>query len=58
MVKNINELPRRINEAFAIATSGRPGPVLVDLPKDITASTLDANVSDEPIIPTVARQVS
>jgi len=40
MVKNIAELPRRINEAFEIATSGRPGPVLVDLPKDVTASTL------------------
>ncbi|KAJ7243719.1 DHS-like NAD/FAD-binding domain-containing protein [Mycena rebaudengoi] len=34
------ELPRRINEAFKIATSGRPGPVLVDLPKDVTTSTL------------------
>ncbi|KAI8924557.1 thiamine diphosphate-binding protein [Entophlyctis helioformis] len=40
MVKDISELPRRINEAFEIATSGRPGPVLVDLPKDVTAGTL------------------
>lgn len=40
MVKNITELPRRINEAFKIATSGRPGPVLVDLPKDVTAGIL------------------
>ncbi|KAF7297630.1 Acetolactate synthase [Mycena kentingensis (nom. inval.)] len=40
MVKDIAELPRRINEAFKIATSGRPGPVLVDLPKDVTASVL------------------
>ena len=40
MVKDIAELPRRINEAFKIATSGRPGPVLVDLPKDVTAGIL------------------
>lgn len=40
MVKDVAELPRRINEAFKIASSGRPGPVLVDLPKDITAGIL------------------
>ncbi|KAL1589320.1 hypothetical protein WHR41_02136 [Cladosporium halotolerans] len=41
MVKNIAELPRRINEAFEIANSGRPGPVLVDLPKDVTGAILN-----------------
>ncbi|KAF8989709.1 acetolactate synthase [Cyathus striatus] len=40
MVQDVAELPRRINEAFKIATSGRPGPVLVDLPKDVTANIL------------------
>jgi acetolactate synthase-1/2/3 large subunit len=40
MVKDVADLPRRIDEAFTIATSGRPGPVLVDLPKDVTASIL------------------
>ncbi|OMJ24384.1 Acetolactate synthase, mitochondrial [Smittium culicis] len=40
MVKDIAELPRRIDEAFKIATSGRPGPVLVDLPKNVTGGIL------------------
>ena len=35
MVKRVEDMPRRIKEAFEIATSGRPGPVLVDLPKDV-----------------------
>ncbi|PAF43024.1 acetolactate synthase large subunit [Helicobacter sp. 11S03491-1] len=38
LVKNIQELPRILKEAFYIAKSGRPGPVLVDLPKDISAT--------------------
>ncbi|KAI1383324.1 acetolactate synthase [Hypoxylon trugodes] len=51
MVKNTAELPRRINEAFDIATSGRPGPVLVDLPKDVTASVLRKAIPTESAIP-------
>ena len=35
LVKDIRELPRILKEAFHLASSGRPGPVLVDLPKDI-----------------------
>ncbi len=35
LVKDIRDLPRIMKEAFYIARSGRPGPVLVDLPKDI-----------------------
>ena len=52
MVKNIAELPRRINEAFEIATSGRPGPVLVDLPKDVTAGTLTRPIPVTSTLPT------
>src|SRR3954451_3017075 len=48
LVKDIRELPRVINEAFTIATSGRPGPVLVDLPKDVTAGILQEEVDDTP----------
>lgn len=51
MVKNVAELPRRINEAFEIATSGRPGPVLVDLPKDVTASTLTRPIPTTSTLP-------
>src|SRR5271166_4243545 len=35
MVKNVKELPQIVHEAFYIAASGRPGPVLVDIPKDV-----------------------
>src|SRR5579884_2897911 len=35
LVKNIAELPQVIHEAFYLASSGRPGPVLVDIPKDV-----------------------
>ncbi|KAI9312860.1 large subunit of biosynthetic type acetolactate synthase [Dichotomocladium elegans] len=51
MVKDVAELPRRINEAFTIATSGRPGPVLVDLPKDVTAGILRRPIPSSPSIP-------
>ncbi len=41
LVKNINDLARTIKEAFHIAVTGRPGPVLVDIPKDITMEKAD-----------------
>lgn len=37
-VRNISDLPRVVKEAFHIATTGRPGPVLIDIPKDISAN--------------------
>lgn len=38
-VRSIDELPRILKEAFHIATTGRPGPVLIDLPKDVSMAT-------------------
>ncbi|MBF0463558.1 MAG: biosynthetic-type acetolactate synthase large subunit [Nitrospirae bacterium] len=39
LVKDINDLAYTIKEAFHIASSGRPGPVVIDLPKDVSAAT-------------------
>ena len=58
MVKNVAELPRRINEAFEIATSGRPGPVLVDLPKDVTAGILRKAIPTETALPSLPSAAS
>ncbi len=41
LVKNVRDLPRIIKEAFYLARSGRPGPVLVDLPKDVLVGKTD-----------------
>lgn len=41
LVKDVADLPRILKEAFHIASTGRPGPVLVDLPVDVATATLD-----------------
>jgi acetolactate synthase-1/2/3 large subunit len=41
LVKDVNDLPRIMHEAFHIARSGRPGPVLVDVPVDISRAVFD-----------------
>jgi acetolactate synthase-1/2/3 large subunit len=42
LVKDVADLGRTVREAFHIAATGRPGPVLVDLPADVTDGVLDA----------------
>jgi acetolactate synthase-1/2/3 large subunit len=41
IVKDVNDLADTIREAFEIARSGRPGPVLIDIPKDVTAAVCE-----------------
>ncbi len=41
LLKDVNDIPRVVKEAFHIASTGRPGPVLIDLPRDVALSTLD-----------------
>ena len=52
LVNNIEDLPRIIKEAFHIASTGRPGPVHVDIPKDITAQMGDFVYPKEIDLPT------
>ena len=52
LVNKIEDLPRIIKEAFYIANSGRPGPVHVDIPKDITAELANFEYPKEVNLPT------
>jgi acetolactate synthase I/II/III large subunit len=47
LVKDVRELASAIKKAFHIATTGRPGPVVVDIPKDVTAATCEFHYPDE-----------
>jgi acetolactate synthase-1/2/3 large subunit len=51
LVTNVNDIPRVVREAFYLATSGRPGPVLIDLPKDVTSAPCTAPDAGPPDIP-------
>jgi acetolactate synthase-1/2/3 large subunit len=51
LVKDARALPRIVREAFHLATSGRPGPVLIDVPKDIGQGTCDAPFTEELDLP-------
>ncbi|MEJ2061226.1 MAG: biosynthetic-type acetolactate synthase large subunit [Gammaproteobacteria bacterium] len=51
LVRSVEELLEVIPEAFRLATSGRPGPVAIDVPKDIQQHTLDIDAWPEPVRP-------
>lgn len=51
LVRDVKELASTIKKAFYIASTGRPGPVLVDLPKDIIASECEFNYPEDINIP-------
>ncbi len=48
LVRDVDDLPRIMAEAFKIATIGRPGPVLIDIPKDIQRAKTKAVCTSEP----------
>ena len=49
LVMDIYDLASTIKEAFAVARSGRPGPVLIDIPKDVQNDTIEFVYPDEPV---------
>jgi acetolactate synthase I/II/III large subunit len=51
LVKNTNDIPRVIREAFYITNTGRPGPVLIDVPKDISQGPFSGDLYAEMDLP-------
>ena len=51
LVKDVNELPQIVAEAFYLARSGRPGPVHIDVPKDVLLATTDIETPTDVKIP-------
>ena len=50
LVMDINDLASTIQEAFVVARSGRPGPVLIDIPKDIQNMKIEFEYPSEPVM--------
>jgi acetolactate synthase-1/2/3 large subunit len=47
LVKDVEDIPRVVREAFFLARSGRPGPVLIDMPKNVSSSKISGIVESE-----------
>ncbi|MBI3991870.1 MAG: biosynthetic-type acetolactate synthase large subunit [Candidatus Lambdaproteobacteria bacterium] len=47
--RNANDIPRLVREAFYIASTGRPGPVLIDVPRDVAQAPVDKFVSPKEV---------
>ncbi|MCD8046093.1 MAG: biosynthetic-type acetolactate synthase large subunit [Clostridiales bacterium] len=58
IVKDVNDLADVIRRAFRIAQTGRPGPVLVDIPKDVTAAKADFTFQHIPPIARSTEQIT
>lgn len=58
LVKKTEDIPRVAREAYHIATTGRPGPVLIDLPKDITQAPFSGDMDPELDLPGYQPQTS
>ena len=51
LVKDVNDLPKVMKEAFHLATTGRPGPVLIDLPKDVVSAECTSDFPENTDLP-------
>jgi acetolactate synthase-1/2/3 large subunit len=49
LITRVEDIAPTIHEAFHVARSGRPGPVLIDLPKDLQQATAELHISSEPV---------
>jgi len=51
LIKNTNHIPRIMKEAFHLASTGRPGTILIDVPKDVSSALFDPDFAEEMDLP-------